>query len=213
MTQLRFSVAGASVDPYAAAPLLRLHVRVEESSGAAVHAIALKVQIRIAPQRRRYDDKESALLEELFGARSRYGETLRPMLWTHAAVMVTSFRETTLIDVPILCSYDFEVAAHKYIASLQRDAIPVDLLFSGMLFVEDASGVVPELVPWSCEASYALPVALWRDAVDAFFPNSAWIRVDRELFDELRRYKIATGLPTWTAALERLHRLALVEER
>ena len=43
------------------------------------------------------------------------------------------------------------------------------------------------------------------------FPNSAWIRVNRDLFDELRRFKIATGLPTWDAALERLCELAKVE--
>jgi hypothetical protein len=53
-----------------------------------------------------------------------------------------------------------------------------------------------------------LPVAAWREAVDAFFPNSAWIRVNRDLFDELRRFKIGTGLPTWDAALERLCEIA-----
>ena len=67
---------------------------------------------------------------------------------------------------------------------------------------------MPEFVPWSCETRYPLPVTVWREAVDASFPNSAWIRVDRDLFDELRRYKISTGLPTWDAAMQRLADLA-----
>jgi len=54
-------------------------------------------------------------------------------------------------------------------------------------------------------------VMLWREAMEAFFPNSAWIRVNRDLFDELRRFKTATGLPTWDAALERLCELARVK--
>ncbi len=208
MSDLWFSVTGATVNPYAAAPMLALRVRIEERSGAKIDAIALRVQIQLQPQRRRYAAAESALLTELFGEPSRYAQTLRPSLWTHAAVMVMAFEGSTEVEIPIPCSYDFEVAAHKYIAALQDGVVPLELLFSGMVFVESDRGVVPEFVPWSCDARFDLPVTVWREAVDAFFPNSAWIRVNRELFDELRRFKIATGLPTWDAALERLCEIA-----
>jgi hypothetical protein len=40
--------------------------------------------------------------------------------------------------------------------------------------------------------------------MDAFFPNSAWIRVDRDAFDELYRFKREGGVPTWDAAIARL---------
>jgi len=80
-----------------------------------------------------------------------------------------------------------------------------------MVFVEGAQGVVPEFVPWSCEAHYPLPVAVWRETIDAVFPNCAWIRVNRDLFDELRRFKIASGVPTWDAAIQRLCDLAKVK--
>ena len=148
------------------------------------------------------------MLSELFGDPSRYADTLKTMLWTHVAQVVVAFENETEVDVHVPCSYDFEVAAHKYLASLQDGVIPLNLLFSGMVFVDGPSGVTPEFVPWSCEARYALPVAVWRETVDACFPNSAWIRVNRDLFDELRRFKIASGLPTWDAALERLCDLA-----
>ena len=208
MTGLAFSVIGARADRYAAAPTLVLRLRITESSGAMVDAIALRVQIQLEVQRRRYTTGESELLTELFGEPARYADTLKPMLWTHVSQMVVAFQGTTDIDLAIPCSYDFDVAAHKYLASLQDGIIPINLLFSGMVFVDGPTGVSPEFVPWSCEARHALPVATWRETMDTHFPNAAWIRVDRELFDELRRFKISTGLPTWNAALTRLCDLA-----
>jgi hypothetical protein len=204
MIDLAFSVIGARPDLYGASPSLLLRLRITESTGANVDAIALRTQVRLDVQRRRYSADESALLEELFDRPSRYADTLKPMLWTHASQMVLSFRHETEVDLPIPCSYDFEVAANKYLASLQDGVVPLNLLFNGMVFVERESGVRPEFVPWNCEARHALQIDVWREAIDAFFPNSAWIRVNRQLFDELRRYKIASGLPTWDAALERL---------
>jgi hypothetical protein len=204
MIDLGFSVVGARPERYAASPTLVLRLRITESTGANVQAIALRAQIQLEVQRRRYAPAESALLDELFGQPSRYADTLKPMLWTHVSQMVLAFRHETEIDLQIPCSYDFEVAAHKYLASLQDGIVPLDLLFSGMVFVEGDGGATPEFVPWSCEARYALPVAVWRETVDSAFPNSAWIRVSRDLFDDLRRFKIAAGLPTWDAALESL---------
>ncbi|HEY4433382.1 MAG TPA: DUF6084 family protein [Candidatus Cybelea sp.] len=208
MTALSFEVTGARIDRYAASPAILLRVAVSEASGAKIDAILLRSQLRLEVARRRYLPEESALLTELFGEPARYGETLRPMLWTHVSALLPSFEHRAEFDLSVPCSYDFEVAANKYLASLQEGVIPVNLLFSGTVLVEGSTGVSAELVPWSCEASYPLAVSVWREAMDAFFPNAAWIRVSRDVFDELRRFKIATGLPTWEAAFERLCELA-----
>jgi hypothetical protein len=56
-------------------------------------------------------------------------------------------------------------------------------------------------VPWSKEASYRLPVAVWREAIDAHFPNSAWIKISNSTLDELLRFKTRAALPTWEATL------------
>ena len=66
-------------------------------------------------------------------------------------------------------------------------------------------------MPWTCEARYRLPVAVWREAMDAFFPGGAWIRVNRDVFEEVYRFKTAAGLPTWDAALTRLLELSRIE--
>ena len=204
MTDLEFSVIESRADRYAASPSLVLRLRILEKSGAKVDAIALRAQIRIAVQRRRYAPDESALLEELFGTPDALRRDAKADAMDARSSIVTAFENATEIDLTIPCSYDFEVAAHKYLASLKNGIVPLELLFSGMVFVEGPGGVTPEFVPWSCEARYGLPVHVWRDALDAHFPNSAWIRVHRDTFDELRRFKTATGLPTWDAALERL---------
>ncbi|HEX3370554.1 MAG TPA: DUF6084 family protein [Candidatus Cybelea sp.] len=208
MTELSFEVTGARVDRYAASPTILLRVVVCEASGAKIDAILLRAQLRLEVARRRYLPEESALLTELFGEPARYGETLRPMLWAHVSALLPSFERRGEFDLSVPCSYDFEVAANKYLASLQDGVIPVNLLFSGTVLVEGPAGVNAELIPWSCEASHPLPVSVWREAMDAFFPNAAWIRIRRDVFDELRRFKIATGLPTWEAAFERLCELA-----
>jgi len=70
--------------------------------------------------------------------------------------------------------------------------------------VQSEHGVWSELVPWSCEARYGLPIAIWREAIDAHFPNSAWIRLHKDVFDQLYQYKIKQGLITWEDVLARL---------
>jgi len=205
VSELSFAIAGARAEPYAAAPLLSLRLRVAETSGVPVHAITLSVQVRIEPQQRRYDARESGALVELFGPPERYGDTLRTLLWTHVSATVLAFEDETELDLAVPCSYDFDVAANKYLRALEDGEIPLVVQFSGTVFVRaDDGGVAAELVPWSCEARYRLPVAVWRATMDAFFPNSAWIRIDRDTFDELYAFKCAGGFPTWEAALARL---------
>ena len=163
MSDLTFTITGAQPEPYAAAPLLTLKAHVTESTGVRVHALTLRAQIRLEPQRRRYGADESARMTELFGGPERYGDTLRPMLWTHVSQTVTAFDGETDFDLIVPCSYDFEVAAHKYLSALEGGDIPLVVQFSGTIFVRGADGAVAaELVPWTCEAHYRLPVAVWR---------------------------------------------------
>lgn len=203
-SNLIFTVLGARAERYAAAPMLTLRVGLTESTGAQIHAIALRTQVQLEPQLRRYGPAEAPRLVELFGAPERFGDTVRPMLWTHVAQMVLAFSGETEFDLTLACSYDFNVAAHKYLNALEDGEIPLNLLFSGTIISRGEIGLASELVPWDREARYRLPVALWREALDAFFPNSAWIRMSRDSFDELYRLKTALGLPTWDAVVERL---------
>ncbi|MDQ6825524.1 MAG: DUF6084 family protein, partial [Candidatus Eremiobacteraeota bacterium] len=100
-------------------------------------------------------------------------------------------------DVQIPCTYDFEVASTKYFHALEDGDISVLMMFSGTIFKGSQDGFGVELVPWHLEAHHRMPVSVWRDAMDAHFPNSAWIRLHKERFDELYQFKIARGLNSW----------------
>ena len=59
MAELTFDCIGAHTDKYAVAPSMSLTLRIAETSGVKVDAIALRCQIRIEPTRRRYSDAEA----------------------------------------------------------------------------------------------------------------------------------------------------------
>jgi hypothetical protein len=219
MTALRFSVLDVAPEAYAASPVLTVRLRVEELSGAVVHAIALRVQVRIEPQRRAYTDAEERGLLDLFGHRDRWSNTLRPFTWTHCTALVPGFTGQTEADLPLPCTYDFEVSASKYLDALTDGQIPIELLFSGTVFTRGETGFGDsgfgdsgfgdrgfqvEQVSWAAAASHRLPVSTWRAVMDEHFPNSAWIRVGRESFTALKEFKAEHGLLHWDDTLELL---------
>jgi hypothetical protein len=213
MSDLHFEVIGARAEPYAAVPTLMLRLRIRDAAGARIHAIGLRIQIQIEPQRRHYTSSEEDRLFELFAEPARWGETLRGLLWTHASAMIPAFDGSTEIDLPLVCSYDFEVAAAKYFHALDDGEIPLLLLFSGSVFAHGEGGLSVDQVPWHREASFRLPVRVWRDVVDAYWPDSAWIRVRRDTFDALHRFKGREALTGWEETIEALLQRAGADER
>lgn len=204
MSELVFECVDARPERYAAAPTIQFKLRVSETTGERVHAVVLRCQMRIQPQRRGYSDAEAELLSDLFGERSRWGDTLKPLQFTNVSLMVPEFQGTTELDMPVPCTYDFDVAASKYFHALDDGEVPLLMLFSGTVFLRGASGFSVEPVPWEKEASYRLPVRTWREVMDLYFPNSAWIRMRRETLDALQGFKSRMALPTWDDALEML---------
>ena len=204
MTDLAVTVLSSQPDPYAASPTMLLRLRIDVPEAEPVHAMVLKVQIRIEPQRRRYSGAEEERLVELFGEAPRWGETLKPFLWTHVSTTVAEFTGSVEVDLPVPCSYDFEVAAAKYLHSIGDGDIPLVLLFSGTVFSYRNGGLVVQPIPWNVEAEHRLPASVWRATMDSFFPNSGWIRVSRETIDALTRYKAERALTSWEDTFERL---------
>jgi hypothetical protein len=211
-SSLEFEVIDGIVEPYAAQPTLLLRLRITETTGTPVHAVALRCQLKIEPQRRRYDKDEEARLYELFGATPQWGESLRPFLWTHLGATVPGFTGTTEFDLPVPCTYDFEVAAAKYLHALGDGVVPIVLLFSGTVFSKGGAGFIAEPVAWHAEASFPLPVATWRGVMDRYFPDSGWVRVNRATLDRLQRFKADRALRGWDETFEQLLKEAGVED-
>jgi len=118
--------------------------------------------------------------------------------------MVPAFTAVTEVELTVPVTYDLEVASARYLQGLDDGTIPLLMLFSGTVFVATEQGFSVELVPWSAEASYRMPVAVWRELVDAHFPGSAWLRCSRDTLDALSQYKARNALPTWDATLTEL---------
>jgi hypothetical protein len=204
---LDLRVAGAEVQEFAAVPSLLFKLRVENLEEEPIRSVALNTQIRIAATQRHYDSAEQERLLELFGEPSRWKDTLRSLLWTHTVLQVPAFSGSTVADMPVPCTYDLEVVAAKYFYALEDGEVPLEFLFSGTVFYAGADGRLQvERIPWEKEAEFRLPVRLWKEMMDHYFPNSAWIRLRRDAFDRLYDYKVRKGLPTWEAAVEALLR-------
>lgn len=209
MSELEFKVLDIAPDPYAAAPMLMARLRIEETTGATVHAVALRCQVRIEPQRRPYELAEVEGLTDLFGERHRWSTTLKPFLWMHTMAMVKGFTEAIEIELPLPCTYDFEVAATKYLHAIRDGEIPLVLMFSGTVFTRGATNFQVEQIPWHKDIDFRMPSKVWREVMNAYFPDSGWIRVPRTTLDALQRFKSDRGLPTWeqafAAMLEEVH--------
>jgi hypothetical protein len=204
VTPLSFEVIGARPEPHAAVPTIMFALGVSETDGGTVHALALRCQLRIEPQRRRYRAEEEERLYELFGETPRWGDSLRPFLWTHTSTTIPGFTGSAEFQLPVECTYDFEVAAAKYLHALSEGEIPLLLLFSGTVFTRGETGFAAEPVSWQQEASYRMPVQVWRGVMDMYFPNSAWVRMRRDTLDQLQRFKASRALPTWDQAFDEL---------
>ena len=206
MPDLNFVVQAVEPQPYAASPLLVFRLGIANTEPEEpIRTIALRCQIQIEAIRRRYSAQDQERLLDLFGEPERWSQTLRTMLWTHTSIVVSSFVRSTVADLPVPCSFDFNVAAVKYFAGLEDGEVPLCFQFSGTIFYENRQGILQiAQISWNKEARYRLPVQVWKDMMDIYYPNSAWLCLHRDAFDRLYQYKVRRGLPTWEQVIESL---------
>lgn len=213
MPDLAIAVENAEPVPFAASPTLSLKLRVtNRSADEVIHTVILKCQIQIEVTRRTYSAREQGDLRDLFGEPERWGQTLRNLLWTNASVVIPRFTGATAADLQIPCTFDFNIATTKYFNGLESGDIPLCLMFSGTVFYADADGALQAApISWDSETKFRLPVRVWKDTMDVYYPNSAWLCLRRDVFAELHRFKVERGIPTWEQAFETM--LGLLEEQ
>jgi Family of unknown function (DUF6084) len=199
-----FTVLDISATPYAAAPELTARLRVGNASGVPVHAVALRCQVRIEPQRRGYDLDDEQGLRALFGDRERWPQTLKPFQWMQCNATVQGFTDSTEVDLALPCTYDFDVTGSRYLHAVGAGTVPLVLLFSGTAFTRGTTGFAVEQVPWDSEARYAMPVQVWRDMMESYFPRSGWIRLEHDVLTALGDYRSRHGLVSWEETVTRL---------
>jgi hypothetical protein len=203
--ELRFAVRGAGPLEHAAVPTLKFALELAAPGGETIRSVLLDAQVQIAARQRHYATGEQERLLELFGTPERWSSTLRTLPWLRTTLVVPPFTGRTTVDLTVPCTYDLEVAAARYLAALAEGEIPLELLLSGSVFYAAPDGRLQTArIPWDHEVAYRMPVSAWRAAMDAHFPHSAWLRVDRKRYERLWAYKARHAFVSWEAAIDSL---------
>ena len=202
MRDLNFAIEGAQPLKLAASPHIAFTLLVRDEADRNIHTIILQCQVQIAVAGRHYTPQEQDRLSDLFGEPSQWKQTLHSMLWTNTHIVIPSFTGSAVVSLQIPCTFDFNVAVTKYFAGINGGEIPLNFLFSGTVFLEAEGGLRVEPIPWEKEAAYRLPISVWREMMDAYYPNTAWLCLRRDAFDKLYRYKVRHGIATFEQALE-----------
>ena len=200
-----FEVLGARPMRHAAAPTLILDLQISEPSGRQVYMIGLSIQLMLEPARRGYDGETRQRLAGLFGAPERWAVTTHSLVWAQLDVVVPEFTGSSTVAVPIACSYDLELAAAKYLDALPDGEVPMALHFNGIVYYpNEQGGLQMVLVPWSCSVDYRMPVAVWRETIEHYYPNTGWVAMRSETVRALERARVARGAPTYDACVKQL---------
>jgi hypothetical protein len=206
MPDLDFTIAGVEAAQRGLVPLLHFKIGIVNKSPAEkIRSIMLQAQIQIQSPQRAYNPAEKERLRELFGRPADWGQTLRNRLWAHSNTIIQSFTDQTEATLPVACTFDLNVAATKYFYALEEGDVPLLFLFSGTVFYSAPDGRLQiQQISWEKECAYRMPIAVWREMMDRHYPNSAFIWLDRGLFDRLYEFKRHHGFATWEQAMERL---------
>ena len=199
---LNFTVDGAEPLRFAASPHIVFKLRVSNDSALAIHTVILRCQIQLDTSRRRYGTDEQTRLTDLFGPPSQWGETLRGLLWTNTSAVLPAFQNDLTVDLPVPCTFDFNIAATKYFEGLESGDVPLCFYFNGTIFYASESGALQVVqISWEKEAAYRMPIDVWKAMMDMHYPNVAWLCLQRDAFDRLYEFKVRHGIPTFEEAV------------
>jgi hypothetical protein len=203
---LEFKVTGVGSAARGLTPLLNFQLAItNQPAPQPIQSVLLRAQIQIASPQRDYSEAEKERLAELFGQPAQWGQTLRNRLWTNASTSVGPFVGTTETLLPVPCSYDLNFAATKYFYAVADEAVPLLFLFSGTVFYDGPDGALQvQPIPWTRECAYRMPIQVWQEMMNEHFPNSAWLYLNRDVFERLYAYRRRHGLGTWEQSIERL---------
>jgi hypothetical protein len=206
MNDFTFEITGVEAVARGMVPLLQFKLQITNTPATeTIQAVMLHAQVQIQSAQRAYTPQEKDRLVEMFGTPDQWGQTLRNRLWTHINVTVPPFTGNTEVLLPVPCTYDLNVIGGKYFYALEGDDVPLLFLFSGTVFYKiDDDRLQIQRISWEKECSYRMPVRAWRDLMEQHFPNSAWLYLQRDVFNRLYDYKRQNGLATWEQTIERL---------
>jgi len=168
---------------FAAAPLLlfKLRRRQRRPGRADPRRSCWRCQVRIEPTKRAYgEERKAPSCANLFGEPHRWGQTLRKhALGTHTKRPWRRRSPGRRRRGPAPCPAPTTSTwrRRKYFAALEDGHVPLLLLFSGTVFHAAEDGSLPgsPKSPGRGRPSSGLPVQVWKDMMEHYYPNSAWL--------------------------------------
>lgn len=206
MPDLDFSILGVGHAAHGLTPLLHFKVGItNEPPDETIQSVILQAQIQIQAPGRSYNENEKPKLIDLFGTPDQWGTTLRARLWTLSNTTVRTFSGSTEAILPVSCSFDLNVAGTKYFCALEDGEVPLLFLFSGTVFYAGPDGRLQvQQISWNKECTYRMSVSVWQKMMDHHYPNTAFISLERDVFDRLHDYKRSAGVSSLEQAIEKL---------
>ena len=206
MPDLNFKIIGVEPAQRGLVPLLHFKLEItNEPAAETIQSVMLQTQIQIQSPQRGYADGEKEKLKELFGTPDQWGQTLRNKLWTHSNTVVPTFTGKTETILPVVCTFDLNIAATKYFYALEDGEVPLLFLFSGTIFYAGADGRLQvQQVSWNKECTYRMPITAWKELMNHHYPESAWLFLGRETFDRLYEFRRSSGATSWEQAIDKL---------
>jgi hypothetical protein len=206
--ELSIDVEGVAPVAQAALPTLEFRIRLRTSGRDPVQSVALDAQIRIATDRRAYGEQDQQRVADLIGGPVGVPQPRPSLLWARASTRVPPFAGEARVDIPVICTYDFDVVAARFLHSLTSGEVPLDFRFAGEVFYHLDGHLHAGRLPPDTEARFRMPVRVWRDLMEHYFPGTAWLRLDREVFDALSAYRGRRTHSSWTETVRSLLRAA-----
>ncbi len=206
MPDLSFAIGDVEPAARGLTPLLHFELELANTPPTeTVQSIMLQTQIRLEATHRSYNGREEEKLVELFGAPEDWGRTLKARHWTNVSVAVPTFTERTGVTLPVQCTYDLKLASAKYLYALEEGDVPLLFLFSGTIFYQTPEGRMQvQQISRTKECTYRMPVATWKAMMEKHYPGSAWMYLDRDVFERLYAYRRRNKLSSWEETIEHL---------
>ena len=202
-----FAVLDVAPEPYTVSPVLTVRVGVTAGGPAASRPGARDRAALPGPHRAAAPvvlRRRSGRPDGPVRARERWANTQRTFLWQHCTAMVPGIHRQHDATLPLDCTYDFEVAAAKYLHALRDGACRSNSCSAERFSSNSERGFSVQQVPWDREDRYDMPVGVWRDLIAQHYPNSGWMRLSHETIAELAGYKSGRGLLDFDQAITSL---------
>jgi hypothetical protein len=207
--EFTIAIEGVAAMAQAVLPTLQFRARLRTTGRDRVRSLTLETHIRISTDHDSYCEQDQERLADLFGGPVGVPRHRPSLLWTRASTQVSEFVGEARVEIPVACSYDLEVVASRFLCSLTSGEVPLEFWFSGVL----CYGVDGQLRAWrlpETEARFRMPVRVWQDLMEQYFPGAAWLRLDRDVLDALAGYRAERAASSWSETIRALLRAAMV---